>query len=127
MDVNGPISIIHDHLFFYSINLIFALLHTSLLWMYDSVEGSLHNMAVIARRDAFPALTPDYLSYTVAPRLLAIEGTLTGLAVFAFILRVYVRASMLRIFGTDDYLMLAAVVCILKVCHRSFVKIVDLS
>ena len=95
--------------------------------MYDSVEGSLNNMAVIARQDSSPVLTPDYLSYTLAPQLLAIDGTLTGLAVFAFILRLYVRASMLRVFGTDDYLMLAAVVCIFKVCHRLFVTIADLS
>jgi hypothetical protein len=94
--------------------------------MYDSVEGS-PNMVVIARQDASPALTPDYLSYTLAPQLLAIDGTLTGLAVFAFMLRVYVRASMLHVFGTDDYLMLAAVVCILKVCHRLFVAILDLN
>ncbi|OCL14212.1 hypothetical protein AOQ84DRAFT_359101 [Glonium stellatum] len=86
-------------------------------------------MAVIARQNSPPSLPPDYPSYTITPQLLTIESTLTGLAVFTFILRVYVRASMLRVFGIDDYLMLAAVImaiavliCFVSATHLGFGK-----
>lgn len=57
-----------------------------------------------------PPLTPEYLAFDIAPKLLSVSGTLTALALFIFLLRAYVRAVMLRVFGVDDALMLVAVV-----------------
>jgi hypothetical protein len=70
-----------------------------------------HTMFVQSRQaPAAPALTPEYLAFNIAPQLLSASGTLTGLALFVFLLRVYVRTIMLRVFGADDALMLVAVV-----------------
>lgn len=68
-------------------------------------------MSILPRQaSATPDLTPEYLAFNLAPQLLSVSGTLTALALFVFLLRTYVRAVMLRVFGADDYLMLVAVV-----------------
>jgi hypothetical protein len=93
--------------------------------MADSYQSQ-SSMAVITRQDGPPApppLSPEYLSETLAPTLNAIVGTLVGICTLVFLLRVYVRTRMLRIFGPDDWLMLVAVVC--KNCFRSRVSRAD--
>lgn len=68
-------------------------------------------MAILPRQAAtVPPLTPEYLAFNIAPKLLSVSGTLTALAVTIFLLRAYVRTVMLRVFGIDDALMLVAVV-----------------
>jgi hypothetical protein len=47
---------------------------------------------------------------TNAPSILAINGFFCGFTVIVVLARIYVRAIMLKTFGTDDYLMLAATV-----------------
>jgi hypothetical protein len=59
---------------------------------------------------SIPALTPEYLDFNIAPRLLSVSGSLTALALLVFLLRAYVRTVMLRFFGVDDAFMLVAVV-----------------
>ncbi|KAF2644632.1 hypothetical protein P280DRAFT_487198 [Massarina eburnea CBS 473.64] len=58
-----------------------------------------------------PPLPPEYLSYTNAPEILAITGSFFTAAVVAVLLRCYVRLSMLRVFGIDDYVMTFATFC----------------
>ncbi len=67
-------------------------------------------MDLFVRQAAPPPVSLDYLNYNIAPQLLTIVGTLAGLAIFVFILRLYVRTVVLNVFGADDYLMLGAVV-----------------
>jgi hypothetical protein len=68
-------------------------------------------MVILPRQvPGMPALTPEYLAFNIAPKLLSVSGTLTALALFIFLLRAYVRTVMLRVFGADDALMLVAVV-----------------
>jgi len=45
---------------------------------------------------------------TNAPKVLAIVGTFVGCAVLVVVLRVFVRSIMLKMFGHDDYVMVAA-------------------
>jgi hypothetical protein len=68
-------------------------------------------MGILPRQAAaVPPLTPEYLAFNIAPKLLSVSGTLTAFAVTIFLLRAYVRTVMLRVFGIDDALMLVAVV-----------------
>ncbi|PMD41136.1 hypothetical protein L207DRAFT_403932, partial [Hyaloscypha variabilis F] len=62
-----------------------------------------------------PPLTPEYLAFNIAPKLLSVSGTLTAFAVTIFLLRAYVRTVMLRVFGIDDALMLVAVILAITV------------
>ncbi|KAF1846117.1 uncharacterized protein K460DRAFT_239927, partial [Cucurbitaria berberidis CBS 394.84] len=62
-------------------------------------------------------LTPEELAFNNAPQILSITGSFFALAAFVVILRCYVRISMLRVFGTDDYVMLFAMV----LCTATFV------
>lgn len=48
-----------------------------------------------------PPPPQEYLNENLAPRMLAVDGTLFGLAVLCVLLRVYVRAGMLKTFGID--------------------------
>lgn len=47
---------------------------------------------------------------TKAPQILQVVGVFYGLAMLTVILRVYSRAVLLKVFGPDDYVMLAATV-----------------
>lgn len=48
-----------------------------------------------------PPPSPEYLNENLAPRMLAVDGTLFGLALLCVVLRVYVRAFMLKTLGID--------------------------
>lgn len=48
-----------------------------------------------------PPPSSEYLSENLAPRMLAVDGIIFGLALLCVILRVYVRALMLKTFGID--------------------------
>jgi hypothetical protein len=45
------------------------------------------------------------------PEILAVCGALVGLALVVVLLRVYVRAKMVRHLGIDDYTIIGAMVC----------------
>ena len=45
------------------------------------------------------------------PEILAVCGALVGLALVVVLLRVYVRARMVRHLGIDDYTIIGAMVC----------------
>lgn len=65
------------------------------------------------KRQAFgtkPSLTPEYMAYSNAQRILSITGTFFTAALIIVLLRCYVRAVMLRVFGKDDYMMVVAMV-----------------
>ncbi|MCJ1430903.1 hypothetical protein MMC27_000253, partial [Xylographa pallens] len=57
-----------------------------------------------------PPMTPSpgEVDDSKAGHILAIVGTLTGVALFLSCLRMYVRRVILKSFSTDDWLMLAA-------------------
>ncbi|OAG36316.1 hypothetical protein AYO21_09481 [Fonsecaea monophora] len=57
------------------------------------------------------AATPQYKDESNAGALLAIHGTFGGVAILTVLLRVFVRAFLLKSLGTDDYVMIAAAVC----------------
>ena len=48
-----------------------------------------------------PPPSQEYLDENLAPRMLAVDGTLFGLAMLCVSMRVYVRAVMLKTFGID--------------------------
>jgi hypothetical protein len=58
---------------------------------------------------AMPIYSPDD---TNAPEILTVTGCFFAAAAIVVILRCYVRVSMLKVFGLDDYLMVVALVCI---------------
>ncbi|CAI6334434.1 unnamed protein product [Periconia digitata] len=58
-----------------------------------------------------PPPTPEYLAYTNAPEILGITGSFFTLALLIVLLRCYVRATMLRIIGADDFVMIFAMIC----------------
>lgn len=55
--------------------------------------------------------TPEEISFNNSPQILAITGTCFAVAALVVSLRCYVRISMLKIFGIDDWIMLLAMVC----------------
>ncbi|KAH7123531.1 hypothetical protein B0J11DRAFT_314047 [Dendryphion nanum] len=61
-----------------------------------------------------PPLPPPppqaYLEENLAPKMLAVDGTLFALAMVCVLLRVYVRVVMLKTFGIDDWMMMLATV-----------------
>lgn len=57
-----------------------------------------------------PPLTPEEIAFNNAPQILSITGTFFAAAAFVVLLRCYVRISMLKVIGTDDYIMLFALV-----------------
>lgn len=74
-------------------------------WTLESVREE----AVSKRQAASsPVYSPDD---TNAPAILTITGTFFGVATLVVLLRCYVRISMLKVFGIDDYLMVVALVC----------------
>jgi hypothetical protein len=72
-------------------------------WMMNAEQALL-------RRQAF-VLTPEQLDYTNRSALLAITGSFFAVAAVIVLLRCYVRISMLRVFGPDDYVIVVAMVC----------------
>lgn len=52
----------------------------------------------------------DFIEFTNAPTLLSQSGALFGAAALVVLLRFYVRVTILRSFGTDDWIMLLAFV-----------------
>ncbi|KAJ4344120.1 hypothetical protein N0V95_006324 [Ascochyta clinopodiicola] len=65
-------------------------------------------MAALAALPDGSLLTPEYIAYTNAPRLLTQFGALFGIASLVVALRCYVRAVMIKSFGKDDWIMLLA-------------------
>ncbi|KAF2737662.1 hypothetical protein EJ04DRAFT_510103 [Polyplosphaeria fusca] len=55
-----------------------------------------------------PKLTPEELAFSNAPAILATTGPFFAAAAIVVLLRVYVRISMLKVFGMDDYVMALA-------------------
>ena len=55
-------------------------------------------------------LTPAELAYNNKGEILTITCTVTSIALLAVILRIYVRVVMLRVFGSDDYVIVGATV-----------------
>lgn len=71
--------------------------------------------ALLRRQDAFPMpppLTPEEIAFDNSPKILSITGTFFAAAALVVLLRCYVRISMLRIFGADDWVMVGALVSI---------------
>jgi hypothetical protein len=48
-----------------------------------------------------PPPSPEYMAQNIAPRLLAVEGSLFALSMGAILMRFYVRVFMLKLFGWD--------------------------
>jgi hypothetical protein len=55
-------------------------------------------------------LTPEKMAFDNSPEILAITGTFFAAAALMVLLRCYVRISMLRVFGIDDYVLLVSMV-----------------
>jgi hypothetical protein len=73
------------------------------------------NAVLIARQEGPPPPPPRpsqaYLDENMAPEMLAVNGTLFALAMTCVLMRVYVRAFMLKTFGIDDWVMVFSAVC----------------
>jgi hypothetical protein len=100
-------------------------------------------------RQAMPMPPPppiEYLKENLAPRMLAVDGTLFALMMMCVMLRIYVRAVMLKTFGIDgvclsplnflyladldmsDWIMMLAAVCYINAEHghaRDLVTLTD--
>jgi hypothetical protein len=50
-----------------------------------------------------PMISPAYAAEDHGKRILAITGTITGVSLVVVSMRIYVRAVMLKTFGSDDY------------------------
>lgn len=77
----------------------------------------------ITRRQAFgppSQLSREQLALDNSPEILGITGAFFAAAAIAVLLRCYVRIHMLRIFGIDDWVMVAAMV----LCTATFVGFV---
>ena len=57
-----------------------------------------------------PPLTPEELAFDNSPEILAITGSFFAAAALVVLLRCYVRITMLKVFGIDDWIMLMAMV-----------------
>lgn len=69
----------------------------------------------LVRRQGFGGPLPppppqEYLDENLAPAMLAVIGSLFGLAMLSFLLRVYVRTVMLKTFGIDDWMIMISMV-----------------
>ena len=56
-------------------------------------------------------LDPAWIAEDNRPNLFAITGIFLILSILAVILRIYVRISIIKKLGPDDYVMVAALVC----------------
>ncbi|PSN73976.1 hypothetical protein BS50DRAFT_670466 [Corynespora cassiicola Philippines] len=72
-----------------------------------------------------PPPSPEYLAENIAPKLLAIDCTLFGLAMITVLMRYYVRIFMLKMFGWDDVMMLISAILSIT-CLALFVKLIEL-
>ncbi|KAL4939206.1 hypothetical protein BDV06DRAFT_231163 [Aspergillus oleicola] len=68
-------------------------------------------LALAARQDTAGSDTSEVDFSSNSPRILAIVGTLTALAVLLVVLRCYVRIFVLRRFYIEDGIMVAAMIC----------------
>lgn len=57
-----------------------------------------------------PEITPEFIEFNNAPQILAITGCFFAATFIVVLLRCYVRLSMLKVFGNDDYTMMVAMV-----------------
>lgn len=67
----------------------------------------------VVRRQAppgLPPLTPEYIAYTNAPQIMAITSSFFAIALVVVLLRCYVRITMLKVFGIDDWIMVFAMI-----------------
>ena len=71
---------------------------------------SLVREALTPRQNAFPMPTPEEIAFDNSPQILAITGTFFTMAAIMVLLRCYVRAHMLKVFGIDDYIMVLGMV-----------------
>lgn len=55
-------------------------------------------------------MTPEFLAYNNKDIITIVPAVFTALAFIVTMMRVYVRAVMLRVFGVDDYLMVISMV-----------------
>jgi hypothetical protein len=60
-----------------------------------------------------PPLTPEFLAEDYSTTILGLTGAFAIAATVVVALRLYVRVTMLRFVGADDYLMIAATLCTL--------------
>ena len=67
--------------------------------------------AVVKRQNPFANLPAYSPTETYAPQILTITGTFFAAAALIVLLRCYVRITMLKVFGADDYAMVIALVC----------------
>jgi hypothetical protein len=86
-----------------------------------------------------PPPSKEYLEENLAPRMLAVDGTIFGMAMLCVVLRIYVRVVMLKTFGIDgmclsplmffrfadfdlsDWLMMLAAVCTISTRYDHYV------
>jgi hypothetical protein len=83
-------------------------------WILESVRDE----AITKRQNAVPVMPIYSPDDTNAPEILSITGSFFAAAAIVVVFRCYVRISMLKVFGIDDYLMVVALVCIFQ--HYSF-------
>jgi hypothetical protein len=72
--------------------------------LYDLVPVAMDHHLLVSRQFGGPEMPPrsaEYLAENIAPRLLAVEGTLFAVAMSAVLMRFYVRIFMLKMFGWD--------------------------
>ena len=68
-------------------------------------------MNILQPRQAIPTpLDPAWIAEDNRPNLFAIAGTFLTVSILMVILRIYVRIRILKTFGPDDYVMVAALV-----------------
>ena len=66
-------------------------------------------------------LDPTYVAENVLARWLGITGTFTVLATIIVLMRIYIRAWMVKSFGYDDWFMVVAMVRVSPLSSRCFV------
>jgi hypothetical protein len=75
------------------------------------VEIEPHHTAYVMLKPLFELESKsEPSSYSHAPSILAINGAFTGIALVVVVLRVYVRTTILKFVGADDYVIVAAMV-----------------
>ena len=66
----------------------------------------------LKRQTGSEAFPPDYIEFSAADEILSITGVFCALALVVIMVRVYVRAWMLRFFGPDDWTIMLAMVSV---------------
>jgi hypothetical protein len=67
----------------------------------------------LVRRQGFGGPLPprplqEYMDENLAPAMLAVVGSLFGLAMICVLLRIYVRTMMLKTLGIDDWMIMVS-------------------